>query len=231
MGNETLVRTIEDELLAPRGFREGDRERLQATLGRFGAYLSAQHGLSRIENTTLEALRAYPFDLKQDDDGNLRLVFRLLERDDLLEHLSMVSADKYFRNKKLSVALKAVTEFSPHVRRLRQANVRMASDLLETGATSEGRARLSDESDVPVKVVLQIVQACDLCRMTGMAGKTLTRSIAMGYDTLDAFRASTPERIREELNAYLAAHGERTSRMIDYASCVQQARRLADVIE
>ena len=75
-----------------------------------------------------------------------------------------------------------------------------------------------------------MVRCCDLCRMTGMGGKTLARSIAMGYDSLEAFRSSTPERIWAELDKCLAAHGERTSRMIDYASFVHQSRRLKDVI-
>ena len=90
---------------------------------------------------TRDALRGCPYDLPANDDGNLRLLFQLLERADLLEQ------------------------------------------------------------------------------------------VAMGYETLAAFRASTPERIRAEPDAYLAAHGKRTSRMIDYGSFVWQARRLEDMVE
>ena len=132
MEHEALVRRIEDRLLGPSGFRGGDRERALDTLGRFAAYLSAR-GIARIQDTTLEALQAYPFDLQKNDDGNLRLVFRLLGREDLLAFISMVSSEKYFRNKKLRVALAKVAEVQPYVASLRKANVRMAAELLDRG--------------------------------------------------------------------------------------------------
>ena len=231
MRHDTLVERIEDEVVGPSGLRHEDRERLLRTLERFSTHLTAKSGVAEIEDTTLEALRAYPFDLEGNDDHNLRLVFQLYGRDDLLAHLSMVSADKYFRNKRLRVALKAVDGIAPHVKALGKVKVRMATDLLAQGATKEGRARLAAASGVPEETILRMVECCDLSRMTGMGGKTLARSLAMGYETLAAFRASTPERIRQDLEAYLLARDERTSRMIDYGSFVHQARRLEDVIE
>ena len=74
----------------------------------------------------------------------------------------------------------------------------MASDLLERGATPAGRAQLAKDTGVPEAVLLRMVHCCDLCRMTGMAGKTLKRSLDMGYDTLASLRATTPERIEAE---------------------------------
>ena len=219
----------EQQPLGERGFDEGDRARLLATLDRFSKYLRARQGSPDIEATTLEALKAFPFDLPANDDQNLRLVFRLFGREDLLEHLAMVSADKYFRNKKLSVTLKAVNDLKPHVRALRRADIRMASELLERGATLEGRRELAEVCGIPPDTVLLMVKYSDLCRITGMSGKTLARAIALGYDTLDAFRASTPERAREDLDTYLSDRGERTSRMIDFGSFVTMARRLDDV--
>jgi hypothetical protein len=193
-------------------------------------YLSEQHGIDCIEDTTLDALRQFDFDLPANDDYRLRLVFSLLARNDLLEHLGMVSADKYFRNKKLTVALKAMDDLREYVKDLRKADIRVASELLERGATPEGRAQLVQMTGIPADALLQMVHCCDLCRMTGMAGTTLRRSIAMGYDTLAKFRASTLEQIEAELNAYLSASGERTNRMVSFASFVHQANRLEDAI-
>jgi hypothetical protein len=153
-----------------------------------------------------------------------------LGRNDLLEFLGMVSADKYFRNKKLTVILKAMDNLKDHAKALRKANIRMASELLERGATPEGRAQLVAATGVPAEALLKLVQCCDLCRMTGMAGKTLMRSFAMGYDTLAKFRASTPEQIEAEFSAYLSTRGERTNRMVSFSSFIHQANRLADVI-
>jgi hypothetical protein len=64
--------------------------------------------------------------------------------------------------------------------------------------------------------------------MKGMNGKTLMRAMDMGYDTLAKFRASSPERIEAELDAYLRAREERTNRMVPYSSFVRQARKLED---
>jgi hypothetical protein len=207
-----------------------DVERLYRTLDRFSAYLREAHGIERIEDTTLEALRGFEFNLPENDDHHLRLVFTYLRRGGLTEHLGMVSADKYFRNKKLSVALKAMDDLKAYGKHLRQVGIRMASELLERGATPEGRAQLSAETGVPPDILLKMVHCCDLCRMTGMAGQTLRRAFAMGYDTMIKFRTATPEQIETELSAYLRATGERTNRMVRFSSFVHQANKLEDVI-
>ena len=142
----------------------------------------------------------------------------------------MMSADKYFRNKKLTVALKAIDDFARYPKSLRQAGIRMASELLERGATPEGRAQIVEASGVPADILLRMVHCCDLCRMTGMAGQTLKRALAMGYDTLAKFRDSTPERIEAELDAHLNATGERTNKMVTFSSLVWQASKLQDVV-
>ena len=209
---------------------EEQAERLYRTLDRFSIYLYEEHGIERIEDTTLDALRRFEFNLPENDDQHLRLAFSHLGRDDLTEFLGMVSADKYFRNKKLAVVLKAMDDLQGYVKSLRKADIRMASELLERGATPEGRAQLAEAVGVPAEALLKMVQCCDLCRMTGMAGQTLRRSFAMGYGNLDKFRASTPEQVETAFSEYLSASGERTSRMIRFSSFVHQARKLEDVV-
>jgi hypothetical protein len=209
---------------------EEEIERLYGTLDRFCTYLREAHGIEQLEHTTLDALRQFEFDLPANDDHHLRVVFSHLGRGDLIEFLGMVSADKYFRNKKLTAVLKAMDDLKGYVKNLRQANVRMASELLERGAMPEGRAQLVEATGVPADALLKMVQCCDLCRMTGMNGKTLMRSFDMGYDTLAKFRAVTPEQIEAEFNAYLSAREERTNRMVSFSSFVHQSNRLEDVI-
>ena len=205
-------------------------ERLYRTLDRFCTYLREEHDIERIEDTTLDALRRFEFNHSENDDQHLRLAFSHLGRDDLTEFLGMVSADKYFRNKKLTVILKAMDDLKGHGKSLRKADIRMASELLQRGATPEGRAQLAEATGVPAEALLKMVQGCDLCRMTGMAGQTLRRSFAMGYDTLEKFRASTLEQIEAEFSEYLRTSGERTNRMVSFTSFIHQARKLEDVI-
>jgi hypothetical protein len=142
-----------------------------------------------------------------------------------------LTLDKYFRNKKLPVIFKAMEDLKGYTKVLRTAaGVRMASELLERGATPEGRAELAEATGVPADVLLKMVQACDLCRMTGMAGQTLRRSFAMGYDTLAKLRDSTAEQVEADLSDYLEKSGERTNKMVSFASFVHQAVSLVDVI-
>lgn len=233
MDRQDLIDWIQEQLYVGKRFREQEEEeaeRLYRTLDRFCTYLHEAHGIERIEDTTLDALRQFEFNLPENDDQHLRLVFSHLGRADLTEFLGMVSADKYFRNKKLTRVLKAMDDLKGYNKSLRKAGIRMASELLERGATPEARAQLEEATGVPVDVLLNMVQCCDLCRMTGMAGQALRRSLAMGYDTLDKFRASTPEQIEAEFSEYLRASGERTNRMVSFASFIHQARKLEDVV-
>ena len=233
MDRQDLIDWIQEQLYVGKRFREQEEEeaeRLYRTLDRFCTYLHEAHGIERIEDTTLDALRQFEFNLPENDDQHLRLVFSHLGRADLTEFLGMVSADKYFRNKKLTRVLKAMDDLKGHTKSLRKADIRMASELLERGATPEGRAQLAEAAEVPAEALLKMVQCCDLCRMTGMAGQTLRRSFAMGYDTLDKFRASTPERIEAEFSEYLRTSGERTNRMVSFSSFIYQASRLEEVI-
>jgi hypothetical protein len=233
MDRQDLIDWIKEQLYVGKRLGEKEEEEVELlyrTLDRFCIYLREEHGIERIEDTTLDALRQFRFDLPANDDHHLRLVFSHLNRGDLTEHLGMVSADKYFRNKQLTRVLKAMDDLKGYVKNLRQADIRMASELLESGTTPEGRAQLAEATAVPAEALLKMVRCCDLCRMTGMAGQTLRRAFAMGYDTLSKFRASTPEQIEAEFDAYLEATGERTNRMVRFSSFVHMARRLDDVI-
>jgi hypothetical protein len=230
---QAFVEWIKEQRYSGKSFKEDEQRQVQllyGTLDRFCAYLSDAHGIAHIEDTTLDALRQFAFDLPANDDHHLRLVFSYLGRSDLTEHMAMVSAVKYFRNKKLPTVFKAMDDLKGYVKELRKADVRMASELLEQGATPEGRARLVQATGVPADDLLKMVQACDLCRMTGMVGKTLMRAFDMGYDTLAKFRATAPEQIEAEFDAYLLAREEKSNRMIRFSSFVHQANRLEDVI-
>jgi hypothetical protein len=222
MERQALIDWIKEQPYSGKGFQEdeqGQAALLYRTVDRFCAYLSEVHGIAEIEDTTLEALRGFEFNLPENDDHHLHLVFSYLGRTDLTDYVSMVSADKYFRNKKLTSILKAMDDLKGYAKNLRTAaGIRMASELLEQGATPEGRAQLVEATEVPAEALLQMVQCCDLCRMTGMNGQTLRRSLAMSYDTLAKYRAATPEQIEAEHNVYLQTTGERSNRMVSFSS-------------
>jgi len=233
MDKQEFITWIKEQRYVGKGFIEDEAElvkRLYRTLDRFRAYLQEEHGIANIEDTTLDMLRQFNFNYVENDDQNLRLAFSYLGMKELAEYMVMVSADKYFRNRKLAVMLKALDNLKGYVKNLRKINIRMASELLEAGATPEGRIEIAEITGIPVEAVLKMVQCCDLSRMIGMAGKTLYRALSMGYDTLEKFRATTPEQIKSEYNTYLQENGERSNRMVNFPSFVHQGRKLEDVI-
>ena len=96
MERQEMIDWIKERLYVGKSLTEDDEEqveRLYQTLDRFCTYLHEEHGIGCIEDTTLEALRGFQFDLPAIDDQHLRIVFSHLGRDDLTEHLGMVSAD------------------------------------------------------------------------------------------------------------------------------------------
>ena len=233
MDRQAFIDWVKEQRYSGKRLKEEEAaqvELLYRSIDRFCVYLREERDIVQIEDTILEALRAFDFNLPENDDEHLPLAFSYLGRDDLVEHIGMVSADKHFRNKTLATVFKAMDDLKEHLPSLRKAGVRMASELLEIGATPEGRAHLAEDTEVSPEVLLKMVQCCDLCRMTGMVGKTLSRSCAMGYDTLEKFRTTTPEQIEVDFSAYLRANGERTNRMVSFSSFVHQAGRLEDVV-
>ena len=233
MDKQAFIAWIKNQIYVGKGFKEDEEEqvkRLNRTLDRFSKYLRDKHDIEHLEDTTLDILRQFDFNYPANDDQNLRLAFSFLGMKELVEYMGLVSADKYFKNKKLPVMLKAMDDLKGYVKDLRKADIRMASELLEQGTTPEGREVLAETSGIPLKNVFKLVQCCDLCRMIGMAGKTLSRAFAMGYNTLDKFRSTTPEQIENEYNAFLREHGERPNRMVNFPSFVHQARKLENVI-
>ncbi|MHB1354456.1 MAG: DUF4332 domain-containing protein [Anaerolineae bacterium] len=202
--------------------------RLDACLDRLEVHLNSGWSGIDLAEIPLHALQQFPLDLKANDDGNLGSLFSFLGRDDLVRYMGQVSARKYFMNKTLPVIFKYMPEMLPAIRLLGKLKIRMASELQSQGATPAGRTDIAQRSGLSEETVLLIVKCCDLCRMTGMAGQALRRSLAMGYDTLAKFRATTPEGIRADVAAYLERTGERSNTMIDYAGFIRQAIDLVD---
>ncbi len=234
MDRQGLIEWLQGQPYVGPGFQKGEGSeavtRLYHSVDRFEQYL-AERGISSIEETSLEALKEFDFHDEDDDDGQLRNVFSYLGRSNLLAYIEQVSANKYFRRKTLQMIFKDMDEMTPPVKALHKIRIRMASDLLARGETRAGRQALVDQSGLPYETITRLVHCCDLCRMTGMAGQALRRSLATGYNTLAKFRSAEPDEVRQAIRNYLAKTGERSNSMIDYGSFVFQARQLPDRIQ
>jgi hypothetical protein len=231
MDRQAFVEWLKQQPYVGPGYRtDATRSRrLFASLDRFERHLAAL-GIACLEGATLDALQAYDFRDQDDDDAHLGQAFAYLGREDLRARMELVSSDKYFRRKKLAAVFKDMDEMTPAVKALGGIRVHLVAEAVALGATPAGRRALAARAGLPCDAVDRLVQYCDLCRMTGMAGQALRRSVAMGYDALPKYRVAEPDEVRAALRRYLAQTGERTNAMLDYGWFVAQARQLPDLV-
>lgn len=67
---------------------------------------------------------------------------------------------------------------------LEKGGVKTAEQLLEQGATPEGRHALSESAGISEKLLLEWVNHADLCRIHGIAGEYADLLEAAGVDTV-----------------------------------------------
>ena len=67
---------------------------------------------------------------------------------------------------------------------LKEAGIDSCEELLEKGATSQGRKAIIEASGVSEKLVLKFVNHADLCRIKGVGGEYAELLEAAGVDTV-----------------------------------------------
>lgn len=120
-----------------------------------------------------------------------------------------------------------------HIETLDAMGVKNVLDMLEAGSTPEKRRRLTEESGVPLGVVLELVKLSDLSRIPGI--KTIRARLYhdAGVDTIEKMAG----RDSEELRAMLVEWVERTGfegiaplpKEAEYS--VEKARNLPKIVE
>jgi hypothetical protein len=232
MNRQNYLQWLHEQARGVLGQREkadGFRAAL-AAVAALEQHLREQCGIQQVEAVTLEALHSFTFDDQRNDDHHLRRLFDYLARPELVQYVDEVSARKYFQRKTLAVIFKAMPRHRAQSAKLKNAGIRTPAELVERGATPAGRQQIAQATGLAPETVLELVHCCDLCRMTGMAGQALRRSVALGYTTLAKYRQADPEEIRRALAQYLAAHHEQSNTMIDFATFIHQARRLPEQV-
>lgn len=213
-------------MVGPRELRKGVPGTVESAIDRFRSGLSGETP----ETVSMDTLDELSFE-SSTDAWSAYLFLRYLGRYDVLPAFNKYLASKYSQNKKVQQIVKSFDLDGDYTKRLSGKGIRMAMDILHRGWNADLRRQVADETDIPHEDLLTIVKGCDICRMTGMLGKTLFRCRAMGYRTMEDFRRVTAEELKASLEAYLEEHGERTSAMIDYAWFANESRRFPDLVE
>ena len=213
-------------MVGPGELREGVPGTVQSAIDRFRSRLSG----TLVETVSMETLDELSFE-SSTDAWSVYLYLRFRERYDVLPAFNKHLASRYSQNKKVQQVVKSLGLDRSYTKRLSGKGIRMAMDLLHRGWSAGARQELADATEIPSEDLLTAAKGCDVCRMTGMLGKTLFRCRAMGYETMADFRRIDTERLKADLKAYLEEHGERTSAMIDYAWFTNESRRFPDLVE
>ncbi|MHB0858294.1 MAG: DUF4332 domain-containing protein [Anaerolineae bacterium] len=192
----------------------------------------AEHGNAPINQAPLETWQSFTYDHERNDAWHLMLVRSFLsdERPDIHAWLESRDALRYFAHKEVLTALREVADKETRYV-LKHAGYRLVSDLLAAGATPLQREALARAVGLPLDTIELLVDCCDLCRMIGMSGKMLHRSIAMGYRHMADFRQADPDALRRQLDEHLQVREERSNKMVDIGWFVRQAQWLPDAVE
>lgn len=202
---------------------------LFASVDRLSDYLARQWNCLNLEDAPLAALQTYPYRDNSDDDAHLAGLYGYLGRPDLVRVIGLVSADKSFRHKKLFNIFKGIPDLLMAARVLARCEIHTVQELLALAPSPESRMELAIRSGLPVAAINRLVQVTELCRMPGMSGLMLRRSLAMGYDSLQKYVDATPDEVQAALARCLAETGDRSNAVSDFTGFTEQARVLKDI--
>lgn len=82
---------------------------------------------------------------------------------------------------------------------LNEAGIKTTTNLLEAGASKNGRKELAEKTSINEKVILKWVNMCDLFRINGVAGQYAELLEGAGVDTVKELRTRNAENLAEKM--------------------------------
>ena len=94
------------------------------------------------------------------------------------------------------------------IQKLYAAGIRFNLDLLEKGASPEGRKEVAQEAGLAEAAVTGLVNRADFSRMPWASSATVSNIIGAGYGSLSKLANADPVKLREDFFLYGAAIGK-----------------------
>lgn len=82
---------------------------------------------------------------------------------------------------------------------LNEAGIKTTANLLEAGASKNGRKALAEKTTINEKMLLKWVNMCDLFRINGVAGQYAELLEGAGVDTVKELRTRNAENLAEKM--------------------------------
>jgi len=177
-------------------------------------------------------------------EAGVRDVFDLIEQVNTREKLEGFLAQSGMEAKELVTVLKyLVYWFLPpkkylselvkddpivlgDIAKLRSCGIRFNLDLLEWGATTEGRKALAERCGLPEAAIAGLVHRADFSRLPWTSKATVSNYIGAGYTSL-AQLANTD---LEQVSADFYRYGESIGKNFKYGSEIDNAHRVARLV-
>lgn len=86
-----------------------------------------------------------------------------------------------------------------YAEKLRENNIQTTDDLLEAGATPEGRKQLSEKTGISTKLILEWVNHADLFRIKGVGEEYADLLEEAGVDTVVELATRKPENLHKKM--------------------------------
>ena len=97
-------------------------------------------------------------------------------------------------------ALTTIEGIGPAIEaKLKEAGIDSCEELLEKGASAQGRKAIVDGSDVSAKLVLKFVNHADLCRIKGVGGEYAELLEASGVDSVPELAQRNAENLATKM--------------------------------
>ncbi len=204
----------------------------------FEKYLKGKH--VDIDSASVDILKNYINEVQTDPSANIKnriraigLYYRFAGNPELADFASKTREQKISKAK-TGMALKDFIGLDPkYVLALAESGIKNTEQMLERGASPSQRKELSKESNIPFKVITEIVKLSDLSRLRGVKGIRARLYYDAGIDTLEKMAISDPEKLRKKIEDFVKKTKFDGIAPLpkEVVSTIEQAKKLKKVVQ
>lgn len=138
------------------------------------------------------------------------------------------------RSKRPSILLSEIEGVeSEYINALEVVEITNAEQLLNAGASHTSRRALSQETNIPLAAIEELVKLADLCRLSDIKGVRVRLLYDTGFDTIEKIAVQDPREMRDQIikinqTEKIAA---RHPTLTETKFWVEQAKKLSKLVE
>ena len=121
--------------------------------------------------------------------------------------------------------------YKNHVEELRIHGIRFNLDLLEYGSTRNCREKLSKETGIQERFIVDLVNLVDMSRLPYSNRKTVKHLFVGGYTSIAQLAKADSEKMIEDMKSYFGRLGVKLSGFIDLKGIAQWAKTMPIIVE